>query len=337
MSNMGIKNLTELIKKHSPESIQETNWQLLLENQNIKRIAFDMPNLVYAFSSSSLKAIVEMSDDETLLRLADEPDWHTLQNEVIKRITNSILNLFLNIQSMGRKIVAVFDGKNIPTEKCLTTNVRYVSRDKMREELMSATEACKKDPLMVLPTDFLRLRKAVASSMFFRKSDIYKHIAKVLRYVGIPCVVSHGEGEKCASYLNYIDKVDAVYSVDMDTVAFGAKILISPAANNMLRVINVVKFLKDSNMTVEDVISIALVSGCDYTNGIKGVGPHKAYKGIVVDKNLQIPEENERYRKLFQHNSNMERHVMLPKVASLEDIPEDMNPHRALITLIKSQ
>lgn len=334
---MGIKNLTELIKKFSPSSIQESTWQKLLENQNIKRIAFDMPNLVYAYSSTSLKAIVENSDDETLLKYAVEQDWTILQTETTKRITDSILNLFMNIQSMGGKVIAVFDGKNIPQEKTLVTSVRYVARDKMKEELMMAAEACQKDPLMVLPSDFQRLRKAISSAMFFRKADIYKHIAKVLRYVGVPCVVSHGEGEKCASYLNCTDKVDAVYSVDMDTVAFGVKVLISPMPNNSIRVINVAKFLTDASMTTEDVISIALVSGCDYTNGIKGIGPMKAYKGIVVEKNLKIPEEHEKYRRLFQHDSNMERHVMLPRVPSLEDLPEDMNPHRALITLIKSQ
>jgi len=327
---MGIKNLMELIKKYSPDCIRETSWQGLLDEGQVKRVAFDMPNLVYAYSSSSLKNIVETCDDETLLKYADEPEWATLQAEVTKRITNSVLNLFINIRSMGGAVVAVFDGKNIPNEKSLVSTTRYASRDKMREELLSATEACKQDPLMVLPTDFLRLRKAVASAMFFRKADIYKHIAKVLRYVGVPCVVSHGEGEKCASYLNCTDKVDAVYSVDMDTVAFGVKILISPMPNNSIRVINVSKFLSDASMTTEDVISIALVSGCDYTDGIKGIGPMKAYKGIVVEKNLKITEEREKYRRLFQHDSDIERHVILPRVPSLEDLPEDMNPHRAL-------
>lgn len=334
---MGIKNLIELIKKYSPESIRETTWEQLLAGGTIHSIAFDMPNLVYAFSSTSLKAIVDSSDDETLLNFADEPEWSSLQAEVTRRITNIILNLFMNIQAMGGKVVAVFDGKNIPTEKTLVTNVRYVNRDKMREELLTATEACKRDPLMVTPMDFQRLRKAITSAMFFRKADIYKYISRVLRHVKVPCVLSHGEGEKCASYLNSTGKVDAVYSVDMDTIAFGAKILISPSANNMVRIINVEEFMQKATMTVDDVISIALISGCDYTNGIKGVGPHKAYKGIVVDKTLKIPEEYETFRRLFHHDSETEKHVILPRTSSQEDISQDIQSHRMLITLMNSQ
>lgn len=334
---MGIKNLIELIKKYSPESIRESTWEQMMANGAIHSIAFDMPNLVYAYSSTSLKAIVDTSDDETLLKYADEPEWSSLQTEVTRRITNIILNLFMNIQAMGGKVVAVFDGKNIPTEKTLVTNVRYASRDKMREELLAATEACKKDPLMVTPMDFQRLRKAITSAMFFRKADIYKYISRVLRHVKVPCVLSHGEGEKCASYLNCTGKVDAVYSVDMDTIAFGVKILISPSANNKLRVIYVEEFLQRAKMTVDDVISVALVSGCDYTAGIKGIGPHKAFKGIVVDKTLKVPEEYEKFRRLFEHDSETEKHVMLSRTSSQEDLSQDIQPHRVLITLMNNQ
>jgi flap endonuclease-1 len=334
---MGIKNLTELIKKYSPESIRETTWEQFLSTGTVTSIAFDMPNLVYAYSSTSLKAIVDRCDDDDLLKYAEEPDWVSLQGEVTRRLTDIILNLFMNIQVMGAKVVAVFDGKNIPSEKTLVTNVRYVSRDKMREELLGATEACKRDPLMVTPSDFQRLRKAMASAMFFRKADIYKYISRVLRHVNIPCVVSHGEGEKCASYLNHTGKVDAVYSVDMDTLAFGVKVLISPSANNMIRIIDVREFLQKTQMTVEDVISIALVSGCDYTDGIKGIGPHKAFKGIVVDKTLVIPEEYEQHRRLFKHDPEVEKHVMLSRTSSSEHISPDIQSHRVLISLMKSQ
>jgi flap endonuclease-1 len=334
---MGIKNLTELIKKYSPESIRETTWEQLLSAGIVTRIAFDMPNLVYAYSSTSLKAIVEQCNDDALLKYAEEPDWVSLQGEVTRRLTDLILFVFMNIQVRGGKVVAVFDGKNIPTEKTLVTNVRYVSRDKMRAELITATEACKRDPLMVTPADFQRLRKAITSAMFFRKSEIYKYISRVLRHVGIPCVVSHGEGEKCASYLNGTGKVDAVYSVDMDTIAFGANVLISPLANNMIRIIDVREFLQKTQMTVEDVISIALVSGCDYTDGIKGIGPHKAFKGIVVDKTLVIPEEYEQYRRLFKHDPQIEKHVMLSNTSSLEHNSPDIQSHRVLISLMKSQ
>lgn len=333
---MGIKNLIELIKKYSPESIQEKTWEQLLSSGLITRIAFDMPNLVYAYSSTSLKVIVEGCDDEALLKYADEPDWVSLQAEVTRRITDIILNLFMNIQMMGGKVVAVFDGKNIPQEKTLVTTVRYLSRDKMKDELLSATEACKRDPLMVTPADFQRLRKAITSAMFFRKADIYKYISRILRHVNIPCVVSHGEGEKCASYLNCIGKVDAVYSVDMDTIAFGTKILISPSANNMLRMINVQEFLERVQMTVDDVISIALISGCDYTNGIKGIGPHKAYKGVVVDKTLKIPDEFEQYRRLFKHDSEMEKHIMLQRMDT-DHNSQEIQSHRVLISLMNSQ
>lgn len=330
---MGICNLISLIKKYSPESIKEASWQGILDKGEVKSVAFDMPILVYAYSSSSLKSIVENSTDDQIMSYALDPEWRSLQQEVTRRITNHILNLFLNVKCMGGQVVAVFDGKSVPLEKKLVTDVRGLTRDKMRQELHGATEECSSDSLM---GDFQKLRKAMSSAMFFRKADIYKHLSRVLRCVNIPCVVAHGEGEKCAAYLNQMGKVDAVYSVDMDTVAFGAKILISPTSTGSLRIIHISEFLERANMSVEDVISIALVSGCDYTSGIKGIGPMKAYRGVVVDRTLTIPDEYERFRRLFQHDSLTERHLQLPFLdgkSILEVFTSDMMPDPILIKL----
>lgn len=326
---MGIKNFIKIVNT-IPEAISHyPSWESLPENFRI--FAVDIPILVYSFTSKYLKRIAETASEEQLCVYLRE-EMKELKEEMKEFVTREILQFCLHvIQSrFNRKIVAVFDGPNVPEEKRVTqqkrTNVRETSKNNLEEvyKFYLDSDILERDEELIR-----KLRDAVAKASFFPKSHIYKHLMECLSFVNITCVQSYGEGEKCASFLNQTDKVEAVISTDMDCIAFGCRNLITQTEAG-IRVISFDVVRKTLSIDTMDIIHIAILSGCDYTDGIRGMGPLRSLKHVLAKKKL--PEDLEKYVKLFLHDPRTERH----SVKKYSNWPEDfIITHKLSENLIK--
>jgi flap endonuclease-1 len=84
-------------------------------------------------------------------------------------------------------------------------------------------------------------------------------------------------------------KVSAVLSEDIDCLAFGAPRLIKgfPNNENICCEINFEIVLDCLCINYSNFVEMCVISGCDYSKGIKGVGIFKAYELIQEHNSLE--------------------------------------------------
>lgn len=135
-------------------------------------------------------------------------------------------------------------------------------------------------------------------------------VRRLLTLMGIPWVISPSEAEAQCAELVRAGKVFGAGSEDMDTLTFGAPVLLkhltfSESKNLPVDEVHLDKALEGLGLTTEQFTDLCILLGCDYLEPIKGVGPKKALKlirthnslGNVLDalreenaKSISIPE-----------------------------------------------
>jgi flap endonuclease-1 len=78
----------------------------------------------------------------------------------------------------------------------------------------------------------------------------------------------------------------------MDALTFGSTRLLrhltfSAARDLPIVEIELEKVLSGFQLNMNEFIELCILCGCDYTNSIKGIGPHKALKLIQEYKNIE--------------------------------------------------
>jgi len=125
---------------------------------------------------------------------------------------------------------------------------------------------------------------------------------ELLGLMGIPVVEAPSEGEAQASQMAIEGSVDAVASQDMDCLLFGAPLLLRnlsiggrrkmPGRNEYVEIepefIELSAALSTLMITREQLVWMGILIGTDFDEGVKGVGPKKAYK--IVKESSSIEE-----------------------------------------------
>ncbi|KAK2586205.1 hypothetical protein KPH14_001467 [Odynerus spinipes] len=111
---------------------------------------------------------------------------------------------------------------------------------------------------------------------------------ELLGYMGISCVQGEGEAEAMCAYLNEDGLVDGCISQDSDCFLYGAKVVYrnfctSATANRSVTGGSVDEYriekIEDAlNLGRNKMIALALLCGCDYNDGVNGVGKEAALK-----------------------------------------------------------
>ena len=188
---MGIKNLTQLIKKHSPGSIEHVGLYTMKD----KRVAIDTSIFLY-------KSLINVRYKGDYLRNKDGKIISHIQGLYYK--TNQYL-------SFGITPIYIFDGKPpIEKSKCIQERNKKVKENK---EKMEQTENITEKQNLEKGT--IRITKEYI--------DDLKHLFHLM---GISYIHANGEAEAYASELCRIGYVDAVITEDMDTLAYGCPLLI---------------------------------------------------------------------------------------------------------------
>ena len=99
-------------------------------------------------------------------------------------------------------------------------------------------------------------------------------VMTMLRLFGIPYVVAPSEAEAQCATLEKLGLVNGVITEDSDTFCFGAQTVYKNIFDDKkyVEVYNASDAKKELGISQEDFIALALLLGCDYSDGVRGVG-----------------------------------------------------------------
>ena len=262
---MGIKSLTQTIKRESSESITHENLYKL----SGKRVAVDASLVIY----------------QNLLNIGNRPLFKNSNG----KITNHISGLFykiVNYLSLNIELIFIFDGKP-PEMKSDTLINRRNKADDAKLKMNNALSQEEKD-------------KYEKSSLRLTK-EMINDVKKMLEYFGIDWIHPDGEAEAYASELCRIGYVDYVLTEDMDTMVYGCPKLIRNCTDKTLKrkdivsVFNYSKMIEDLEITHDQFVDFCIFCGCDYCDSVPKVGNITALKLIKKFKNIESIMENTKY------------------------------------------
>ena len=262
---MGIKQLTQTIKKNSPESITHEN----LHKLSGKKVAVDASLVIY----------------QNLLNIGDRPLFKNSKG----KITNHISGLFykiVNYLSLNIELIFIFDGKP-PDIKSDTIKDRKIKANNAKNKMNNATTQEDKDKYEKAS---LRLTK-----------EMIDDVKKLLNLLGVSWIHPNGEGEAYASELCRIGYVDYVLTEDMDTMVYGCPKLIrncldkSIKRKDIISIIDHGKLIEDLEITNDQFIEFCILCGCDYCDSIPKVGNVTALKLFKKYGSIEKIMENTKY------------------------------------------
>ncbi|CAM8960110.1 unnamed protein product [Rhodiola kirilowii] len=288
---MGIKGLTKLLADKAPNSMKPHKF----ESYAGREIAVDASLSIYQFL-----IVVGRNGTETLTNEAGE-------------VTSHLFGMFgrtVRLIEAGIKPVYVFDGQP-PDQKRKEIAKRYSKREDAAENLVDALVTGNKEDIEKYSKQTVKVTR--------KHSDDCK---KLLQLMGVPVLQAPSEAEAQCAALCKLDKVYAMASEDMDSLAFGASRLLRHLMDPISKKTAVVEFetakvLEELNLTMDQFIDMCILSGCDYCDSIRGIGGQTALKLIRQHGNLenviekinkqryQIPDdwEYQEARQLFKEPS----------------------------------
>jgi len=284
---MGILGLSKLIADVAPGAVKENE----MKNYFGRKVAVDASMCLYQF----LVAIRQEGNQMT------DADGET---------TSHLMGFFYRTIRMidhGLKPVYVFDGKP-PTMKGGELAKRAERREEAQKSLDKAEEAGNQEDIDKFSKRLVKVTKAHN-----------EEAKKLLGLMGVPYVEAPCEAEAQCAALAKAGKVYGVATEDMDTLTFGAPILLrhmtySEARKMPIKEFHLDKVLEEMELTQQEFIDICILLGCDYCDSIRGIGPKRAiellrtYKSIEtilekIDTKKYVPPTNwpfDEARRLFK-------------------------------------
>ncbi|KAL7910925.1 hypothetical protein GGI35DRAFT_446020 [Trichoderma velutinum] len=200
------------------------------------------------------------------------------QGKPTKRFIHAALNRVRMLKHFGVTPYMVFDGDFLPSKAATEA-----SRAKKREDKLK------------LANEYLKAGKSSQAAQEFQKCiDITPEMASALiqqlRKMDIPYVVAPYEADAQLVYLERHGFVDGIISDDSDLLVFGAKRLLTKLDQygNCIE-INRRDFCACREISLTgwsdtEFRRMAIMSGCDYLNGLPGVGLKTAYRMLRKTK-----------------------------------------------------
>ena len=238
-----------------------------------KKFAVDAFNTIYQFLSS-----IRQPDGTPLM------DSHG-------NTTGHLAGIFYRNSRLlenGIRPIYVFDGKP-PDQKGNTLR----ERSERKREAEAAWKAALEKGMME------EARKAAQATSRLT-SEMVRQSKELLELMGIPVVESPSEGEAQASQMVIEGTADAVASQDIDCLLFGAPLVLRnlsiggrrkiPGRNEYVEVtpefIELLSVLGTLGVSRQQLIWAGILSGTDFDEGVRGIGPKKALKIVKESKSL---------------------------------------------------
>ncbi|KAI5967973.1 EXO1 [Candida margitis] len=192
-----------------------------------------------------------------------------------------IINKIQMLQHFGITPFFVFDGASLTTKQ--ETNMKR--RESRSEAKALAEKYAKSGHLQLAYKEYMKAA--------YVTSQMAKSIMCELDVLKIRYVVAPYEADPQMVYLEKIGVVDGILSEDSDLLIFGCNKLITKLKDDSSCVeINRADFDKVrqipylASYTNEQLRLVAMLSGCDYTKGIPGVGLKSAFQMVLRYRTL---------------------------------------------------
>jgi len=286
---LGVK-LGDIIPPQAVEKVE-------LEFFKNKPIAIDGYNILYQFVST-----------------IRGPDGRPLMDSK-GRITSHLSGLFfrtVNFLEVGMKPVYVFDGQP-PQLKRETIQKRIALRKTAEEKYVAAIAA----------GDLESARKYAAQAATLEKYMVESSM-ELLDAMGVPYLVAPSEGEAQAAHMARSGHVWGSASQDYDSILFGSPRLVRNLSivgkrklpgkkayvEVEIEVIYADRLFSELGIGREELIEMAILIGTDYFEGIRGIGPKKAYnyikqygraEKVLVALNQELEFNIDAVRELFRN------------------------------------
>ncbi|XP_070775237.1 probable flap endonuclease 1 homolog [Enoplosus armatus] len=121
-------------------------------------------------------------------------------------------------------------------------------------------------------------------------SPLTKDCLQLLNLLGVPVIQAPGDAEARCAWLVREGTVDAVASEDMDTLPFGANILIrqlNAKKDSDIIEYSLPKLLEKLQLSHVEFVDLCILLGCDYCDKITGLGPKKALTLIQKHRTIE--------------------------------------------------
>ncbi len=300
---MGIKGLSKLLGDNAPRCIKDKDLKAL----SGRKIAIDASMCIY-----QLLVGVRMGADN----FTNDSGMNT----------SHIIGLFyrsIKLLELGIKPVYVFDGKPPPMKG---------GELRKRAELKAANIESHKKAQEAGDTEAMEKFSRRINTITPEMTDACKNL---LRFMGIPVVEAPCEAEAQCAEMCKAGLVYATASEDMDSLTFGTTRLLrhlwagtsSTAAKKGIKPAeySLSVALEDLDMDMAKFIDMCMLCGCDYLDGIRGLGPVTALKlmrehGSMGDV-LQVIKGNGKYTMPDEYPHDEARKLFCsPEVLSAKEI-----------------
>ena len=266
---MGIKSLTQTVKKFSPDSITHENLYKL----SGKKVAVDASLIIYQQLLSNTKAFFYNKEG---------------------KITNHITGLFykiMNFITLDIELLFVFDGRP-PDNKQACIQGRKDKSNEAKEKIEGTTS---KEDKYKLERASLRVTR-----------EMINDVKTLLNLMGISYIHPEvGEGEAYASELCRMGVVDYVLTEDMDSLVYGCPKLVRNCVDKTVKRKGVVSIFDYDSIILklgfnhDKFIEFCILCGCDYCNPVPKIGnitalklfqKHETIEEIIKNTSYQFPE-----------------------------------------------
>lgn len=267
---MGIK-LGDLLKRRELDETELSG----------KIVAFDSYNIIYQFLSS--------------IRTPEGYPLSTPDGRIISHL-KGLFSRTTHFISLGVKPVFIFDG--IPHRlKKGTLELRRERKERAQKEWEKALEE----------GDLQKARtKAQQTSRI--TDGVIDDSLRLLELIGVPVIMAPGEGEAQASFMCGRGDVYGTASQDFDSLLFGSTLLLRNLGvsgrrklpgrkawvNVSPEVISLSETLEGLGITREQLVDMAILLGTDFNDGVKGIGPKRAYSIISEFGDLETASKEKR-------------------------------------------
>jgi len=296
-----------------------------------KIIAVDAPNIIFSLFNFARKN-TEDTYNSLILDRTQRPISHLYG--LLYRI-----NFYYN-----KKIFPVFcfDGK-------VSELKRIITKDQLKDFLF--TQNWYKQ---AIENGNKELARQIALSKEYLWQNIIQESKQLLGTLGIPYIESPSSAESQCAYLVKKHFAHFSNSQDYDSLLFGCPHIIQNLSKSMRRkvqgrwtynrvepiLINLEKNLQQLQISIFQLVDMALMIGTDYFPGIKGIGPKKALHLIKKFKNIEQVARQEKSNYEFDDLTheiikNVRKIFLLPDVIeSIENIHWNYPNRSQVISLL---
>lgn len=262
---MGIKGLMKFLHDATPKAIREVDHQAAYTGRSV---AIDASMCLYQF-------LIMIRDNRA-------GSYQNLTNEDGK-VTSHLVGMLsrtLKLMENGIKPVYVFDGKP-PELKLGELAQRRAKREAAQKNLAEAQEKGDEEQIQ---------KNAKLTTRVSKEQN--EETKTLLRLMGVPVVEAPSEAEATCAALCRDGKVYAAATEDADCLTFGTKILIRnlmapESAKKQILEVHLDRILEQLNVSMSQFIDFCILSGCDYCDTLKGVGPSTAIRLLIQHGSLE--------------------------------------------------